>query len=353
MALIDKEESENRDKLCLIRDALNNDINDDLRQKLFNIQESILHDYTKNIFIAQTHLIIDEYAKILRTPIPRIIDNENIDIIHRKNNLIINYLNVARELINNKQWNVYIPLDPKESTCGLVCSECGKSECFEIDEFNRRTCLFCSNQQTIIETGTTHKDYSRVNIVGRFIYNRVLHFQDCIKQYQGKQNCKIPESVFDDIDHKFKAHRMLVSVSNGGRKSRNPIRYSLITREDVSWVLKSLKYTKHYENINLIYFILTNKRVDDISHLEDQLIEDFKQLVDIYDETHGKDKPDALNRKNFMNVQYLLFQLLKRHDHPCRIENFTILKTVDRKQFHDKICMNLFNKLDWKFTPIF
>ena len=117
--------------------------------------------------------------------------------------------------------------------------------------------------------------------------------------------------------------------------------------------LKELKYTKHYENVNLIYFTLTNKRVDDISYLEEQLIEDFKELVSLYDELHGKDKEEELDRKNFMNVQYLLFQLLRRHNHPCKIEDFTILKTIDRKLFHDTICKNLFNKLGWKFTPTF
>lgn len=356
MAFIDKEEHENKEKLKLIADALSNDVNEDLRQKLMILQDSILFDHTKNIFVAQTSLIIDEYTKILRSPISRV-SSENTEIIERKNLLVVKYLNIARELINNKQWNIYLPLDPKDSiVCGEIpktCSECDKESCFEVDEFNRRTCLFCSNQQTIIETGTTHRDYSRVNIVGKFIYNRVLHFQDCIKQYQGKQNCKIPNCVYEDLNRKFKAHRLLISLNDSNTGEHKYLRYSKITRNHISWFLKELKYTKHYENVNLIYFTLTNKRVDDISHLENQLIEDFQKLVDIYDSVHGKDKPDALNRKNFMNVQYLLFQLLRRHDHPCKIEDFTILKTIDRKLFHDTICKKLFDKLGWKFTPIF
>jgi hypothetical protein len=232
---------------------------------------------------------------------------------------------------------------------------------FEIDEFNRRTCVICSVQEERSEIGVTYKDYSRVNIVSRFIYNRVLHFNDCIKQYQGKQNCKIPEFVFEDLDKKFVAFRLLVSEEENEtapfRDARpvrpSPVRYSKITRAHIIMFLKDLKYTKHYENANLIYTQLTNKRVDDITYLEDRLIQDFKELIALYDEIYGKDKKEELDRKNFLNSSYLLFQLLRRHGHPCKIENFPILKTVDRKLFHDTICKNLFFKLNWTFTPIF
>ena len=117
--------------------------------------------------------------------------------------------------------------------------------------------------------------------------------------------------------------------------------------------LKQLKYPNQYENINFIYYNLTNKRIDDIEFLEHQLIDDFKELANLYDLVHGKDTPGALDRKNFMNVQYILFQLLKRHNHNCNIEDFAILKTVEKKKFHDEICSKLFEKLCWNFTPTF
>jgi hypothetical protein len=218
---------------------------------------------------------------------------------------------------------------------------------FEIDECNKKICLECSAQKTILETGVTYRDYNRVNIVGKFVYNRVLHFQDCIKQYQGKQNCKIPDKLYKDLDYKFYAYRLIVD------SPVDSIKYSKITKDHISMFLKELKYTKHYENINLIYHTLTGKPVDNIDYLEHKLIEDFRCLVNLYDSLHGKDRPEELDRKNFMNVQYVLFQLLRRHNHPCKIDNFTILKTIDRKLFHDKICSNLFDKLGWNFTPTF
>lgn len=365
---LEKDEKNNINRLNVIDKLLNDkNFNEDIKVDLTLIKKEILNEQSiKDIFFAKTYLLIDEYTQILKNPISHKKEN-NLPILKKKHEIVIKYLNIVRNLVKIKKWDdVSIPFkspqleDPK--SLEFYCPTCENKDKnkFEIDEFNRRTCLDCSTQQSSVETGITHKDYSRVNIVGKFIYNRILHFQDCIKQYQGKQNCKIPDQLYSDLDKKFQAYRLIIdttnlsdNLNNASSVNQAAIKYSKITRNHILMFLKELKYTKHYENVNLIYFTLTNKRVDDISHLEEQLIEDFKDLVALYDELHGKDKKEELDRKNFMNVQYLLFQLLRRHNHPCKIEDFTILKTIDRKLFHDTICKNLFNKLGWKFTPTF
>ena len=68
----------------------------------------------------------------------------------------------------------------------------------------------------------------------------------------------------------------------------------------------------------------------------------------------AKFKRDAkFDRKNFINTQYVLFQLLRRHKYMCKKQDFNILKTIDRKSFHDDICKELFEELGWNFTAIF
>jgi hypothetical protein len=361
---MEKEEIINEEKVQLLDTLLldtSHSLDPSVYEELQYIKKSVLHEKktARALFFARTHALIDEYTSILKKPISHIKEN-NLPILRRKNELIVSFLEIVRQMIKNKEWTDFdVPANPEKVDTIDLCSYCPSCEntdedLFEIDEFNRKTCLSCSTQQYAIEAGITHRDYTRVNIVGKFIYNRVLHFQDCIKQYQGKQNCKISQKLYQDLDAKFVAYRLLIDGMNeDGTPLPNHIRYSKITRNHIMMFLKELRYTKHYENVNLIYFTLTNKRVDDISHLEDRLVDDFKELVSLYDDIHGKDKPEELDRKNFMNVQYLLFQLLRRHGHPCKIDNFTILKTVDRKLFHDTICKNLFDKLGWKFTPTF
>ncbi|UUT40563.1 replicating factor [carnivorous sponge associated iridovirus] len=362
---MEKEETVNEEKIQLL-DTLLQDTSHHLDPSVYSelqtMKTAILHEKktSRALFFARTHTLIDEYTSILKKPISHI-KEDNLPILRRKNELIIGFLDIVRQVAKSKDWSdLDIPDNPEKVDnidLSSYCPSCENTDedRFEIDDFNRKTCLNCSTQQYAIETGITHKDYTRVNIVGKFIYNRVLHFQDCIKQYQGKQNCKIPDKLYQDLDGKFIAYRLLITntANATGTELPNHIRYSKITRNHIIMFLKELKYTKHYENVNLIYFTLTSKRVDDISHIEDKLVDDFKELVSLYDEIHGKDKPEELDRKNFMNVQYLLFQLLRKHGHPCNIGNFTILKTVDRKLFHDTICKNLFDKLGWKFTPTF
>jgi hypothetical protein len=113
--------------------------------------------------------------------------------------------------------------------------------------------------------------------------------------------------------------------------------------------LKELGYSKHYENVTLIHYNLTGKKPDDISHLEEKLLADFDMIVDVYDK-HFKNK---VERVNFISTQYVLYQLLLKHRHPCKREDFVILKTMDRKIFHDSVCKQIFGILSWSFHPMY
>lgn len=111
--------------------------------------------------------------------------------------------------------------------------------------------------------------------------------------------------------------------------------------------LKELRLSKHYENVQLIHFNLTGKPPPDISRLEGVLLSDFEQLTMLYDEVYRYEP-----RKNFINTQYTLFQLLKRHKYPCNVSDFSIIKTSERRDWHHRVCKNLFSKLNWNFTAV-
>ena len=112
--------------------------------------------------------------------------------------------------------------------------------------------------------------------------------------------------------------------------------------------LKELGYSKHYENVHLIHYNFTSIKPDDITYLEDKLFDDFNALTELYDKKYKN-----IDRKNFINTQYVLYQLLRRHRHPCKEEDFVILKTFDRKVFHDEIIKDLFQELGWNSTTYF
>ena len=227
------------------------------------------------------------------------------------------------------------------------CENCGNEEFVVQLDQNLEVCEHCGKQEEKTYKSLSYKDISRVNMSSKYTYERRIHFKDCINQYQGKQNSSIDDKVFSDLEEQFERHGLL----KGDKSVPKKIRFESVTKEHVLLFLKETNHAKYYEDIVLIYHKMTGKKVDDISHLENQLMEDFDKISNLYDKKFkftGK-----IDRKSFINTQYVLFQLLRRHKYPCKKEDFNMLKTLDRKSFHDEIVRELFECLNFNFTPIF
>ena len=226
------------------------------------------------------------------------------------------------------------------------CS-CGFSSFINQTEQNLEICENCGKQEEKSYKSLSYKDISRINMSSKYSYERKIHFKDCINQFQGKQNSTIDDKVFKDLEEQFERHGLLV----GDKDTNKKLRFQNITKEHILLFLKENSQSKHYEDVILIYHKMTGKKVDDISYLENQLMEDFDKISNLYDKKFkftGK-----IERKSFINTQYILFQLLRRHKYPCKKEDFNMLKTLDRKSFHDDIVKELFESLNFNFTPIF
>ena len=104
-----------------------------------------------------------------------------------------------------------------------------------------------------------------------------------------------------------------------------------------------MKQKRHYKDAHRIYHDLTGKRIDSIEHLEVALINDFRSFRNVYDTIE-------VNKKNFLNVQYVLFNLLKKLGHPCDKKNFNLPKGDVSRRFHDMICKKVFDKLVGKLS---
>lgn len=228
-----------------------------------------------------------------------------------------------------------------------ICNICKSQEFIINSEQNLEICANCGKQEEKCYKSLSFKDITRVNMSSKYTYERRIHFKDCINQYQGKQNATIDEKVYEDLEKQFELHGLLMGEKDSSKK----IRFSKVTKEHVLLFLKETGHSKHYEDTVLIYHKMTGKKVDDISHLENQLMEDFDKISNLYDKKFkftGK-----VERKSFINTQYILFQLLRRHKYACKKEDFNMLKTLDRKSFHDDIVKELFETLGFNFTPIF
>lgn len=291
-----------------------------------------------NFYTIETAELLDRYNFTLKTPIKLSFVGKIKGDDKEKNEVVKKYIEVAQKYYP-------IAIKPVEKNNSLVCKNCPNKKDF-VQEENAFVCPECGAEQELPPQTVSYKDNDRVNITAKYTYDRKVHFRDCMNQYQGKQNCTIDQKVYDDLEDIFDRHHLLVNKISDDKYQR----FSKITKEHILMFLKELGYSKHYENVNLIYYNLTGIKPDDISHLEDKLLADFDLLVETYDK-YFKNK---VERVNFISTQYVLYQLLQRYKHPCKKEDFIILKTMDRKHFHESLMRELFGLLSWGgFCPLY
>jgi ribosomal protein S24E len=284
----------------------------------------------------ETLSFIEQYKEILKIPVKVSFIGKLIKNDKEKSEIIEGYIEAASK---------YVDIEfEKTKSQKVTCPNCLNKKEFDVIDGNTYICTKCYARQTVMKHNSSYTDIDRVNISSKYTYDRKVHFRDCINQYQGKQNSTIQQKIYDDLEIQFERHHLL----KGGKDTCKEIKFKDVTKNHVLIFLKELGYSKHYENVHLIHYNFTGIKPDDISYLEEQLLDDFDVLTDLYDKRFKH-----INRKNFINTQYVLFQLLRRHRHPCKKEEFIILKTIDRKFFHDEICKDLFEELGWNHSPFY
>ena len=307
------------------------------QQELEKYVENLTNQSDLNFYIIATSPIIEEYRNLLKIPLKISFMGKPVKNNKHKLSLVKQFLDIAQNYIN-----INIDIGVTDNTEVITCTNCENKKDFDIIETNIYICLKCYSQQIIMKHVSSYNDIDRINISSKYMYDRKVHFRDCIKQYQGKQNSTIPDKIYNNIEQQFAKHHLLAESHLKEEKFKN------ITKNHILLFLKELGYSNHYENVHLIHYNFTGIKPDDISYLEEQLLDDFDSLTDLYDKQFKN-----INRKNFINTQYVLYQLLQRHKHKCNKEEFIILKTIDRKFFHDEVCKILFEQLGWNHTPFY
>lgn len=295
--------------------------------------------------------VVDKYIKIVQYYFPKQYDKhwtlENDKILKRKK--------IKLNLIKQCQ------------NCLL------ESEYFVIAD-NHTVCSGCGNVISMTSDNLiSFRDIERINIGSKYTYDRKTHFKECIKRFQGKQNVNIPPKLFDDVIQQLIDYCLISKDYADMEKTEC---FKNVKREHIQIILKDLGYSKFYEDIVYIYHKITGHKIPDITHLENNLLNDFDALLETYDNTDfsiveagsKEDQNDFKNnissllisskkgkndRKNFINNQYVLYQLLRKYKYTCKKEDFQFLKTNDRKYYHDVVCQVLFEKLGWNFNPVF
>ena len=160
-----------------------------------------------------------------------------------------------------------------------------------------------------------------------------------MKQFQGKQNKYIDDSVYEILERCFEQSGINTKNDKG--------KYNMITKDHIKMFLQENSLYKYYEDINLIYYKITGIQCPNIDTYEKVLLDDFEKLLAVYDRVIKQDF--NYSRTNFLNSYYVLYQLLKKNSFPCKETDFPIIKTIDRKLEHDEIYEKCCTILGWVF----
>ena len=351
---IERQNDKWRDLYKEIYENTSEEVLSDLKKKFIMDEEKKIENY--NFYLVSSVQIIEDFIEI-RKNIQKISffrthNNTTNDNKKKIQDIIDRYIKMVNHYFPGKYnhyWKIEVDKFQKRKkikvNCIKECPTCnGDNEQFVIAD-NHIVCSFCG---TVISTTNDNlisfRDIERINIGSKYTYDRKTHFRECIKRFQGKQNVNIPPKVFNDILQQLNSYQLIPN----NYKDHNKIKiFKDVKREHIQMILKDLGYSKYYEDIVYIYHKITGQEIPDITHLENNLMNDFDALLEMYDSTFKTD------RKNFINNQYVLYQLLRKYKYNCRKEEFQFLKTNDRKYYHDVVCQQLFEKLGWNFNAVF
>lgn len=282
------------------------------------------------LYTLRTEDILRDYRELLSTN-----DSRNFVTIgtSNKNNtlsksaeLIARYLCIAQEYIEieNLQYNME----------KLKCPACQCLD-FKLDDDNSTyICNNCYTEIDILDDTPSFKDTDRVNMSSRYTYTKRGHFIDAMKRFQGTQNTD-PQKIKNVVDV------LLEEMDKHNLKKSSDNRKEKVTKDHLYMFLCENKLSGYYDDINLLYHIITGEPCPNISEYEDTLLELFEKQEEAYRKIQDPE------RINSLNVNYKLYKLLQKVGYSCKKDDFYILKTKNKEDEHDEILRKAWEILDW------
>nr|UOX61040.1 MAG: DNA binding/packing protein [Diabrotica toursvirus 3a] len=276
------------------------------------------------LYKIKTSTYIQQFLNILRTPISSAC-NEELNIAeHKKRKILKEYFLILKtcvpySIVQNINYNPDVKVEVVEN----YCEKCNNTDNF-IKQNDIIICKICYSE--IVKMAYYNNRSYNLNIT-KCNYDRTTHFKECLKQFQGKQNTFINPEVYNDI---------IRTLRDNAIKD--------IKKSHIIYFLKELGYSKHYDDYILIYSNITGVKPNDLGPLEELLINDFEQISETYNNLI-----DNSERKNFINIQYILYCLLKKYNYNFDEEDFLSVKSSERKIERNKICKKIFKYLNWPY----
>jgi len=262
--------------------------------------------------------ILEEYKLILNTPMCK----KNTEALEdRKSVLQDKYYKIASNFVEGLE----IPTPKSIGSC-----DCGNTKNFEYKE-STTTCKKCGLEMDIGSASqTSFRDVDRIAMHQTYKYEKKSHFKEGIAQYQGKQNKIIEDIVYERAQEWLEQHNFSVTKDDKDKQMFNKDHIRMFLQE------AGPGFTKHYEDVHLIYSVLTKTPCADISHLEEKLYLQFDKIAEAFLMSGDT------GRTNILSLQFILQNLLKLNGFKTSKQDFPGLKTDSRmkehKELFEKLC---------------
>ncbi len=277
------------------------------------------------LYILRTADLIAEYKTILHTTKPtsfiRTTTNRDESKIHRRKQLILEYLSTAREYANLENY--------KQRVLKPTCGACHSTD-LTLSAIDGESTLVCGCGTIVeqLDDAPTFKDSERVNMSSRYTYTCRGHFIEAMNRFEGKQNIEVPTNIVELLQLEVRRHNLTPDTA---------------TKDHIYMFMTESKLSDYYADINLIYFKITAKNPPDITNFRNELLEMHEQLEEAYLEV----KDDE--RLNSLNVNWKLYKLLQLLGYDCKKDDFFCLKTPTKQGEHEQKWQSMMEYLRQKY----
>jgi hypothetical protein len=175
--------------------------------------------------------------------------------------------------------------------------------------------------------------YSDDYEMSSFSYKRITHFDDCMRQVQGKEAYRVPDEIITAVMAELYAQR-ITAVAD-------------ISMNEIRQTLKRLRARKAYDHVAQVYARITGNRAPRIT----RRIEERCRLMFICMQP-AFERHCPKTRKNFLSYNYVLYRFFHLLGLAHMLKGFSLLKGKDKLAMADTIFENICDDLGWKFTPI-
>jgi hypothetical protein len=309
--LYEIKKNNNLNNIILVNEC--NENIDRLNDKINTLKKNISDYYVKN------SKYIFEYFKMKQN-----IDKNGSLITKKYNNIQTN----TDKYLLNIDCN-YININSFESS-KYNCNYCNKGEFIPIEEDDNYVCNNCNIYSTLlVSNDKTYKEPPKE--ISYYAYQKINHFKEVVAQFQGKETKKIDDGTIEIIRNKIIKERIVLPHG--------------LTYEKLKYILRTLKLSNLYENIQFIKNKLGIKPPLFSYQTEETL---FNLFIEIQPYFH---KHCPHERRNFLNYYFVLYKLCEYIGETKYLSEIPKLKDPIKVLEHDEIWKKICIDLDWKYIP--